>query len=137
MIRVIEKKAEALSNVLENSDLKKLNVKLYKDGYRYFVVEKKGVVEGIAIIEPIAKSTFPWKGAAAEIKCLFVFEPNRKKGLGSKILSHIKAVFSCPVKATILPSTQGFWEKHDFKKVFQRGQYPVMATDAPKELWIQ
>ncbi len=139
MVKLVEVKVEKVSELLSDRSLaKELKISLtHKEGYRYFVAQDK-TIKAIAIVIPIARSTFPWKGIkAAEIKCLYVFESNRLKGIGSRLIAKIQKTLDCPLKATILPSTEKFYQKQGFKKVYQRGQYPVVATQVAEELCVQ
>lgn len=127
----------SIASILEDKAIaKELKISLApKDGDRYFVAKQGRKIVAIAVIRPIANSTFPWRGKAAEIKCLYVYPDHRRLGVGSQLLQFVMESIDCPFKATVLPNTEDFYKKHGFKKVFQQGRYPVYATDV--ELCVQ
>lgn len=98
-----------------------------KDNRRWMVAEIDNQIVGFVGVDSIKNCTFPFKGKGMELKHFYVLPSYRRQGIGSKLLNWTVDYIGGNIKAIILPSTTGFYERHGFVKHGNRGKYPIVA----------
>lgn len=99
----------------------------HKDNRRWLVAMSGNHIAGFVGIDPIKNCLFPFKGKGVQLKHFYVLPDYRRQGIGSKLLAKVIDLCKCNIKATILPSTIGFYERHGFIQHGNNGQYPIVA----------
>lgn len=108
---------------------KELGIEVGDRGYQWFAATQDGEIIAFAAIAVIKSGSFPFKGAGAEIKYLYVLPEFRQRAVGKRLMEKVLESFQRPIKATVTPSSKEFYEGFGFKQVYHRGQYPLMYRE--------
>jgi GNAT superfamily N-acetyltransferase len=114
--------------LVSNDVRKELGMAISSDtSYTWFLAVEDGKCIGFCAAKEINSATY-FKGPGLEFRHRYVDPDRRGNGIGKKLMeARLKFAEGRNVKATVTPDSQPTYEKLGFKKVFQRGQYPLMV----------
>jgi len=115
-------------HLVSNAVRKELGMAISSDlSYTWFLAVEDGKCIGFCAAKEINSATY-FKGPGLEFRHRYVDPSHRGNGVGKKLMeARLKFAEGRNVKAVVIPDSQSTYEKLGFKKVFQRGQYPLMV----------